>query len=438
MSEAGDVVMLGWCDLAGLVRVRAVPKDKLSGSLEFGVGWPAAGAAILPTGGIADNPWGPMMEVRQVPVDAGVSLPATATSPAFDLVLTRSTTQDGQPWDCCPRTFCDNALQALKKETGWSLVSAFEFEFSQTGNPELAKRPVYSLDAFRAAAPFVSDVMAALRASDLLPATIEPEFGAGQLETSISPSEGIAGADRAILAREIIREVARRKAWPVTFSPKPAPEAVGNGQHVHFSFLDAEGEPALYAPSEPGMINSKAASFVGGIMRHMSALCAIAAPAPVSYLRLGPNHWSCGYASFGVQNREVAIRVCPPTGSDEAKRAKTINLEFRPPDSLSNPYLLIGMLIHAGLEGIRDKLPLPPMLEENPADLDEEKREQFEVKPLPATLGEALDALEADETARGWMPSTLYNAYVSLKRAEIDHFATLDAEQTCQIMADIY
>ncbi|WP_158936977.1 glutamine synthetase [Burkholderia sp. S171] len=434
----GDVAMLSWCDLTGLVRCRSVLQDQLSAAGRYGVGWPAAGQAILPFGTVADNPWGPLDEVRQVPVGTNALLAARDEWPMFNMVLTRSVDRDGKPWDCCPRSFCDAALSALRQETGWTLLSAFEFEFTRLGEPEVAARPVYTLDAFRTSAKFFDAAVFALREAGLDPQTVEPEFGAGQLEIACGPAAGMAGPDRAVMIREVLREVARRQDMKITFSPKPAPDEVGNGQHVHFSFLDAAGKPVLYDKDSPALISPQAGSFVAGIMRHMPAICAIAAPAPISYLRLGPHHWSCGYKSFGLQNREAAIRVCPPASREEADRARAINLEFRPPDGLCNPYLLIGMLAYAGLSGIRDKLPLPPMVDRDPADLSDEERRSLGIEPLPASLLEALDALANDTEARSWMPPLLHDAFQSVKRSEIAAVKDKSPDELCAIYRNIY
>lgn len=433
-----ELAMLTWCDLAGLARCRSVLQEHLSAVSRYGVGWPSAGQAILPFGTVADNPWGPLDEVRQVPVGVNALLQASDGWPAFNMVLTRSIDRNGKLWDCCPRSFCETALNALSQETGWNMLTAFEFEFTRLGEPEISARPVYTLDAFRSSAHFLHAATQALHEAGLDPQTVEPEFGRGQLEIACGPIAGVAGADRAVMVREVLREVARRQGVKITFSPKPAPDEVGNGQHVHFSFTDENGKPVLYDRESPALISSKASAFVAGIMKHMPAICAIAAPAPVSYLRLGPHHWSCGYGSFGLQNREAAIRVCPPASRDESDRARAINLEFRAPDGLCNPYLLVGMLAYAGLSGIKAELPLPKMVDRDPADLTDEERKALDIFPLPASLEEALDALAVNSDARTWLTPSLHDAFQSIKRSEIKAMSEKSPEEMCEIYRDLY
>ncbi|MDE1923251.1 MAG: glutamine synthetase, partial [Gammaproteobacteria bacterium] len=279
MSD-GDLAMLGWCDLGSIVRTRPVPLDRLDSRRRFGMGYATAGVAITPFDGIVENPWGPMDEMRLVPVEgAEIAVAAREMHPAMHLHLSRALAADGTPGEFCPRNFCQAAVEALEAETGWTLWSAFEHEFTVI-EPTLRFGPVYSVQALRSIAPFVHEAVAALR--PLAIECFEPEFGHGQFEASFAPAVGVGGADRAVLAREVLREVARRHALRITFSPKPAPEGVGSGMHVHFSFRDRGGRAVLYDPRAPATVSADAASFIAGVIRHIGALTAIAAPSPVS------------------------------------------------------------------------------------------------------------------------------------------------------------
>jgi glutamine synthetase len=425
--------MLGWNDLCGLTRTRAVPLAALDRLRMRGLGWAAAGTALTPFGGIADNAWGPMEEVRHVPVDAAADLPADGDWPPFHLVLTEAQARDGSPSDTCPRQFCVGALDQLRRATGWTFYAGFEHEFTLR-RPGFTPGPAFSLEALRRAAPFAAAAARALSDAGLDPETVEPEYGVGQYEVSCGPAEGVAAADRAVLTREVLREVARRAGWALSLSPKFTPEAVGSGQHIHFSFRYPDGSPALPDLAAPALINAQAGAFAAGVLRHAGALCALVAPAPVSYLRLGPKHWSCGYAAFGVQNREAALRVCPPADGTPAG----VNLEFRPPDGLCNPYLAIGAIVLAGLAGIRDALAPPALVQSDPYALTPAERAALGVQPLPSSLGRALTVLEGDAEARAWLPPRLLATFLAIKRAEIAHVAGASSAEMCGIYAAIY
>jgi glutamine synthetase len=358
-----------------------------------------------------------MLEVRQVPDQSSrVTVDIWPDVPALDFVMCDSRTPDGELWDCCARGFLRKALDDLRAEAGVDLLAAFEHEFSLVPRSEVA--PPFSLAAMREQAQVTHDIAHALTVAGLAPETVEPEYGYSQYEVTVSPATGLAAGDNAIATREIIRECARRLGLHASFSPKPFLDGPGSGAHVHFSFVSPDGTNATYDPSHETGASPLARSFIAGVVRHMPAMCALVAPSPVSYYRLGPHHWSCGYASFGVQNREAAIRICPSTSGDPAARARGFNLELRPPDATASPYLVLGALVRAGLEGLRAGLELPPACVTDPADLSDDERLALGIVTLPATLPEALEVFLSDERAVGWLPETMRESYLDVKRTE--------------------
>src|SRR5215470_13199789 len=199
-----------------------------------------------------------------------------------------------------------------------------------------------------------------------------------------------------VIVKEVIREVARRAGYRASFTPKPFVGRPGNGAHIHFSLQTADGKPVTHDPAGPGGLGPKAEQFAAGIVRHLPALCALTAPSVPSYYRLGPHHWSAGYACIGITNREAALRICLPPKGPVAATRRLYNLEFRPADSTASPYLALGALVRAGLAGILGELPLPPLVQTDPHDMGPAKRQQLKIVELPATLGAALDCLERD------------------------------------------
>jgi glutamine synthetase len=435
---AGDVALLAWNDYVGITRCRGIPAEQLPARMAHGLGWAVAGQAMTPFSDIAPNPWGPMLEVRQVPIpETGTRVDIWPDAPAFHLYLCDARTADGADWDCSTRGFLTRALAELHAATGLTLKAAFEHEFLLVAD-DLDPAPAFTVEAMRLIAPLAGDLALALHEAGLEPETVEPEYGVGQYEVTTAPALGVSAGDRAVLTREVIREAARRRGMRACFSPKPDPSGVGNGSHVHFSLIDDDGRNVTHDPAHPSGVSAVAQAFIAGVVRHMPALCALVAPSPVSYLRLGPHHWSCGFASFGIQNREAAIRVCPSTDPDPVVQARTFNLEFRPPDPSASPYLVLGALVHAGLAGIRDGLPLPPACEGDPADLTPQERAQMGIRELPATLTAALDALVADDVAAGWLPPVMLESYLSVKRTEVDVAAAWSSEELCAQYARVY
>jgi glutamine synthetase len=421
MAE-GEVVYLAWNDYVGLTRCRGVPADEIAKRIEYGLGWAVAGQALTPFDDIAPNPWGPMLEVRQTPVkETETRIDVWDDAPPFHFFLCDSKMPDGSNWECCTRGFMLKALADFERETGFRFIASFEHEFLLSG-PTLAEMTPFSMEAMRMVAPFIKELAQALEQADVGVETIEPEYGSRQFEVSCAPGIGAQAGDRAIIAREVIREAARRRGYRASFTPKPKPSAVGNGAHVHFSFLDSKGDNAAYDPAGTGGASPTAQHFIAG----------------VAYYRLGPHHWSCGYASFGIQNREAAVRICPSPERDPNKKGRAFNMELRAPDGTASPYMVIGALVRAGLEGIRAKLPLPATLDKDPAELTAAERDSLGIRPLPASLGEALSIFDADPIARAWLPPVMYESYVAVKRKEIDMFAGVDADEICRRYHDAY
>ncbi len=122
----------------------------------------------------------------------------------------------------------------------------------------------------------------------------------------------------------------------------------------------------------------------------------------------------------------------------DADPATQLHIEYRGADAAANPYLALGALMLAGLDGVRSQLPAPPILDRDPALLDAEDAERFGVGALPSGLDDALQALADDEVARGWLSPLLYDAYTSVKRAELDAADGWDLEELCRRYAAIY
>ena len=169
---------------------------------------------------------------------------------------------------------------------------------------------------------------------------------------------------------------------------------------------------------------------MAGIIAHMPAITAVTAPSTVSYVRLRPNRWAPTFAYLADRDREASLRVCPVLSLPGVDAGKSYNVEFRVCDAAASPYLALGALVHAGVDGIRRKLPLTPA--SGVAAMSDEAREATGIRPLPRTLGKALDALEHDAAAKEWFGTTYLDAYLRHKRAEIRMLDGLDEAEQCR------
>ena len=427
-------------DYAGIARGRGVPRrgyDEAKGNKTCG--WVPANMSLTTFDIIADpNPWGSRGDLRLVPDNAAryACWPTRAATP-LDMVLCDMTELDGSPWVCCPRSFLKAALSDFKTETGCDFIASFEQEFKVLGASWEAAQS-FGLAALRRADPFGPEVVAALDQAGIPLEMFLAEYGRDQFELTTPPIDGLIAADRAVVIREVVREIARLHGWRASFVPKAEVAGIGNGVHVHFSFLGPKDEAAAFDPQGPGRMSALTASFAAGVLRHLPALIALCAASPVSGLRLKPHNWSSSYTWLGEKDREATLRICPTVTMGGKDPAKQYNLEFRAADATASPHLVLGAIIRAGLEGIRGKFGVPPIFSGDPDALTSVEREGLGLRRLPDTLPAALDCLLADKTACGWFAPDALQTYVGMKRMELQLCAGLEGDALCQRYAGVY
>lgn len=414
-------VFVATCDLAAKVRGRAVPVRRADDVMRSGIGWVPANIGLTGFGDIADGvPFGSVGDLRLVPdKSACADLPG---DPAMRVFLGDLVELDGSPWSCCPRTFLRDALDRLRQRHGLEVTAAFEHEFRlDTSLPGGA----FALERHRAAEPFGTDLVRTLDAMGLAPETWLPEYAADQFEITVAPANALTAADRAIFLREAVREVARRNNHVASFAPIDTPEGIGNGVHVHLSLATTDGESVTASSDDPSVLSDVARRFVSGILSHARALCAIAAPSPVSYLRLAPHKWSVGGIYAATADREALVRICTPVTVGGGDPRGQLNVEFRGADATANPWLLLGALVVAGTAGLETSGP-------------NEFASAEDAEQLPRTLPEALDALDADETLRDSFPADLLTAFRAIREKELELLAGLPDVERCRRVASVY
>jgi glutamine synthetase len=422
-------------DLSAITRGRPLTEARYQKSLETGVGWVPANLCLTAFNTIADpNPWGSSGDLRIVPdPSARYATAATGTRTPFDIVMGDIVELDGTPWIACARTQLRDALAALKAATGLGLLATFEQEFTllPSGADPAAPLHAFSVEALRRFDPFAPRLAACLEEAGVEPEMVLAEYGANQFEITHAPTDGLTAADRAVAIREITREVARTGGARASFAPKPAPDQVGNGVHIHFSLCDASGRTATYDAERPGRLSKAAGAFCAGVLAHLPALVALTASSVPSYYRLAPHNWSSSYTWLGERDREATLRICPTVTIGGRDPAPQFNIEYRAADATGNPYLALAAIVRAGLAGLRAELPAPPVVSGDPSVMSEQERARAGLRRLPETLDEALLALAADPVATAWFAPELLASFAAVKRSEIGLMAGLDRDAVC-------
>jgi glutamine synthetase len=240
---------------------------------------------------------------------------------------------------------------------------------------------------------------------------------AGQGEINFRFSTLTKTADNLQKYKYIIHNVARQYGKVATFMPKPLFGDNGSGMHVHQSIFNGDS-PLFYDKNGYANLSEMALHYIGGILHHAPALIAITNPSTNSFKRLVPGYEAPVNLVFSKGNRSAAIRI--PIA---AVTPKGCRIEFRTPDSTANPYLAFAAMLMAGLDGIKNKID-PRKLGYGPYDKniyelsDEEKSE---IRSVPGTMDEALDALAADYgflLEGGVFTEDFINNFIELKRAE--------------------
>ncbi len=235
----------------------------------------------------------------------------------------------------------------------------------------------------------------------------------GQAEIDMRFDEMFRMADKLMRYKYIVRNVAYQYGKTATFMPKPIFGDNGSGMHTHQSLW--KGGKPLFAGKEYAGLSTMALHYMGGILKHAKALCALCNPTTNSYKRLVPGFEAPVNFIYSARNRSAAFRIPMYSNNPKAKR-----VEFRSPDAAANPYVAFSAMLLAGLDGIKHKIHPGEPTDENLYNLDEKKLSK--IPHAPETLGDALDALEKDHgflTEGGVFTQDFIDDFIAIKREEV-------------------
>lgn len=430
-----NLVFVATCDLAGKVRGKAFPVDDLDRRLVRGVGWTPTNVQINCFDGIAESPFGSLGDLLLVP-DATTRVRAEFGPKVEDLFLGDILTLEGTPWEFCTRSLLKSALKRLKTVADVTLLAAFEQEFQVRGKPTIVG-DAFGRTGFEAERPLCEEITGQIAAAGFTPDSIMKEYGPNQYEVVVGPEKGVRAADAAVMVRELARSSGRHVGTEVTFAPILDPESVGNGVHIHMSFLDSNDNPVTYDAGRPGGMSRLTEAFAGGVLKYLDSILAITAPSVISYLRLTPHRWSAAFNNLGFRDREASLRICPVTSKDPAAIERQFNLEFRAADAAACPHLALAAIVHAGVQGIEEGLE-SPITEDDLSLLSSETLAARNLIRLPESLEQALQRMDANECVKSWFPETFLPVYLAHKASEIAHLANMTDLERCSAYSGTY
>ncbi len=426
-SDGVRFVRFLYCDTSGIIRGKSVHIDKLAERVRGGIGLTVA----MPAMNMLDQlqsveGLGPVGEIRLVPdIDSYVPLPYAPNSAAM---MANMVTLDREPWGACARGFLARMI-ARARQAGVVIEAAFEPEWTLAQRREDGARVpadqslCFSTVGWETSVGVIDDIVAALEAQEMPVEQFYPELGHGQQELSIRHTTALRAADNQIRYRDTVRAVARKHGFIASLAPKPFADQAGNGCHIHLSAWDPTGARNLMAvDGKPNVLSEFGRCWIAGVLSHLPGLVALTAASYNSYRRLQPHCWSSAFTCWGPDNREAAVRIASGLW-DEAK--PSLNMELKPSDNSNNPYLALGGLIAAGLDGVEKGLDPGEPVTVDPGAMSESDRERSGIRRLPETLAGAVDALERDEVLMGALGEILGRTFLTVKRSEA---AAFDAE----------
>jgi glutamine synthetase len=273
----------------------------------------------------------------------------------------------------------------------------------------------------------VADTLEAIRdglaAVGLPPRSMEDEWGPGQMEFSFSPIGGLAAADAVVLFRSAVKQICQRRGLLATFMCRPGlPNFFSSGWHLHESLISRQEGTNAFA-SEDDWLSATGRRFVAGLLEHSMPMAMFATPTVNGYKRYRPYSFAPDRVCWALENRGALIRVQGAPGDTNS------HVEMRMGEPAANPYLYMAANIAAGLDGMRRQLDPPPPVEADPYATQNPM--------LPASLGDAIGALEKDSFFRKAFGETLVDYLLQMKRSEFGRYEAAVAENPLQEGQDV-
>ncbi len=429
-AQGVHTLIAQFTDIHGVARGKFVPLAHLDDLLTEGAGFsgPSIAGTGLPRCGPRSEYWGR---------GAASTAQALPWLPGYARVVCDGFVA-GEAFEACPRQVLRRQVARLSAK-GWHLRTGIEPEFFllkqvngqwlPADTADCLSKPSYDLKSLPRQRGFLQALQQALEACGLDVLQLDHEDAHGQFEVNFGFDEVLASADHLMLFKQAAHALAERESMVFSMMPKPFAHQPGSGLHFHVSLwagsaLDRNGNARnLFVPHRPDgsidpsqLLSALGRQFAAGVLAHSAALCALAAPTVNSYKRLvvsesiSGTSWAPAYVAQGPNNRTALVRTLPG------------RFEWRLPDASANPYLVSAALIAAGLDGIDRQLVLPDAVDDDLFALSLAQVRQRGLEVLPQNLGEALNALAADDVVGAALGPVLTQQFLQLKRDEFTDF----------------
>ena len=241
------------------------------------------------------------------------------------------------------------------------------------------------------------------------------EVAEGQHEINFKYADALTAADNTVTFKWVVRSIAAEFGLHATFMPKPVFGINGSGMHTNQSLFNLDGTNAFYDEKGPLELSQVAYKYIAGIMKNAKGFCAVTNPLVNSYKRLVAGYEAPVYVAWSASNRSALVRI-------PASRGMGTRTEVRCPDPTCNPYLAFAMMLGAGLDGIKNDLPVPDAVNADIFEMTAAEKKEAGIASLPANLYEAVQELKASPIALDALGPHILAKYIEGKEKEWDSF----------------
>jgi glutamine synthetase len=416
--DSKSFVAVCFSDLAGQVRGHGVPRAAVKELYERGLPWPADKVALTVFGEAIDTPWPDKGGLSLRPVaNAEVTIDFGDDAPSQSFVLGNIQTGDQKSWGGCTRSFLQATLDTIKSEFGLDVSCTYEHQFSFQGDGQVGM-PAMSLSALRRESRFASTLATVLENAGITLVRFGAGLGERQFTVTTQAKFGMAAADSAIIFRQLVHATAEQLGQRCSFAPLASSSQ--NGIILGIDLFD-DGDQVTYDLTAPNGISATLGSFIAGIQRHLPSLSALTRP---SIVPAATANAGTGFQHFAGQNAWPgnAPIIINPTLNTAA--AREYSFAFTAADATACPYLQLGALLCAGLQGLRGALPAP--------------NGSLNSGSVPSSLADALMALGKDQVFGNAFPDGLLEAYTNVKQAELATVSRLSPAELGAWSQEIY
>ncbi|OCK84885.1 developmental protein-like protein fluG [Lepidopterella palustris CBS 459.81] len=413
-----DFIYVQWLDYMATMRVRIVPIAEFERLIKSGdrIGISRGNTGTLQNDGITPA----VNTTGQIYVEPDLStLRRTHKKDPLSSATVLAFWRDeiGNPIKECPRGGLQILIDDLASNHSISLLLGFEIEvIFLSRNPDNKEKPYIPLTNAHAwgtltpeqwlQLPFLAEIATSLAEIGIPVQQFHAEAGAGQYEFVLPPLPPLAAIDTLLQARQVVTQIAATHGLRATLHPQPF-TGIGTAAHAHISLNPPDKELAF---------------FVGGVLKHLEAVCAFSLPEAVSYGRVVDDHWTGGtWVAWGTQNRETPLR-----------KVSDGRWEVRCLDGMANMYLAIAAIVGAGLLGLKagsENFAEVDCLY-NPSKMSDEARAQYGIeRRIPANIDAALEALDKDSELKEMLADGLVSNFIAMKKVEQKMLADMPEQE---------